>query len=419
MLVSLRARAARIPHRAVGALAGQVTLALGNFVLAIVAARELGPTGLGAYALMFGVIVMATAATTGLLGDSLTVLDRRDPPIRASLSRTALGLTAALAVTAFVVARATLAPTTAVLFALALAAFVLADLARRLLMANLRFWSLVLVDAAGLITMLAFLVSSRAVGDLTLDHLLAALALAHVVAGLLAIIRMPADERRIRLHGRGDWRAVLGYGTWRAVQQFVRPTALNLARSIVLLTAGAAAVGELEAARVFVSPAMLLVQGLGSYLFSTYAADRAEHPRALLARADRAAAVMFSGAVLVGGAAAVLVPHLGPLVTGGTFELSALATLGWACYAASCAAVLPYGSLAAVQGRQQWVLLIRVVDSMLALSLVAGFLSLVQVGWETMPWLLSVGSFVGGWLCRRLLLRSPRGVTAAATEVAA
>src|SRR5690606_36563309 len=112
MLVSLRARAARIPHRAVGALAGQVTLALGNFVLAIVAARELGPTGLGAYALMFGVIVMATAATTGLLGDSLTVLDRRDPPIRASLSRIALGLTAALAVTAFVVARATLAPTT-------------------------------------------------------------------------------------------------------------------------------------------------------------------------------------------------------------------------------------------------------------------------------------------------------------------
>lgn len=414
MLLRLRTAAARLPHRALGALAGQVTLALGSLVLAVVATRELGPSGFGTYSLLFGAIVMATAVTTGLLGDSLTVLDRHDPAIRASLFRIGAMLVGILAIAGFGLSRSVLAPTTAALFALALAAFVLADLGRRLLMANLRFWSLVLIDSAGLVALLAFLFGSRLAGELTLDHFLAALAIGQVVAGLLALVRLPAEERKPRVRGKGNWRAVVGYGSWRALQQFVRPTTLNLARSVVLVIAGAAAVGELEAARVFVAPAMLLVQGLGSYLFSTYAADRAEGARVLLTRADRAATVMLAGAVIVGGAAWFLLPHLGSLVTGGTFELSSVAILGWACYAASCAAVLPYGSLAAVQGKQQWVLLIRVVDSVLALALVVLVLSGLDVGTQWMPWLLSVGSFVGGALCRQLLLRPRHAVTTAA-----
>lgn len=419
MLPRVRATLARLPHHAFGALAGQVTLALGNFVLAVVATRELGPTGFGTYALLFGAIVMATAVTSGLLGDSLTVLDRRNPAIRASLFRIGGVLVTVLATAGFGLSQTVLAPTTAVLFALALAAFVLADLGRRLLMANLRFWSLVLIDSAGLVALLAFLAGFAQLGTLTLDHFLAALAIGQIVAGLLALTRLPDEERKVRLRGPGDWRAVLGYGSWRALQQFVRPTTLNLARSVVLVTAGAAAVGELEAARVFVAPAMLFVQGVGSYLFATYAADRAKGPRVLLARADRAAMVMLAGAVLVGGAAWIFLPHLGSLVTAGAFQLSGIAILGWACYAASCAAVLPYGSLAAVQGKQQWVLLIRVVDSVLALALVVLVLTGLDVGPEWMPWLLSIGSFAGGALCRQLLLRPRRTVATEPAEVAA
>lgn len=400
-----RSLVSRLPVRALGALAGQATLALGSLLLQATASRELGAAGFGTFALLFGAVVMATALTTGLIGDSLTVLDRHDPAVRTALFRLGLTIVTVLALVGLVLALVPLPAGTAVLFALALAAFVSADLGRRLLMANLRFWSLVLVDSAGLVAMLAFLGACSLAGPLRLGHFLAALALGQVVAGLLTLVRLPAGERALPRRGWGDWRAVLGYGSWRAMQQFVRPAMLNLARSAVLVTAGAAAVGSLEAARVFVAPAMLLVQGLGSYLFSSYAADRAAGTRALLARADRAAAVMLVGSVLVAGATALLLPHLGSLLTADRFDLSLVAALGWACYAASCAAILPYGSLAAVQGRQQWVLLIRVADSALALVLVVVALMAAGVATHWMPWLLSVGSFVGGVLCRQLLLR--------------
>ncbi|WP_345215722.1 hypothetical protein [Georgenia halophila] len=395
----------RLPHRAFGALAGQVSLALSSFTLQVIASRELGADGFGTYALLFGAIVMATALTTGLLGDSLTVLDRHDPAVRVALVRLAAILVVVLALTGFGFARTAISPAAAAFFAIALAAFVAADLGRRLLMANLRFWSLVLIDSAGFVAMLSVVVVFGRTGPLTLAHFLAALATGQIVAAVLAVTRLPAAERRLRLRGRGDYRAVVAYGSWRALQQFVRPTMLNGARAVVLIVGGVAAVGELEVARVFVSPAMLLVQGFGSYLFSSYAADRAKGSRTLLRRADRAAAVMLTGAVIVAGAAALLLPYVGPLLTAGRFEIGLVATLGWACYAASCAAVLPYGSLAAVQGRQQWVLVIRLVDSVLALSLAAVMLIGFGAATEIAPWLLSIGSFVGGLLCRQLLLR--------------
>ena len=127
-LSKVRSRLTRLPYQAFGALAGQVTLALGNLVLAVVAARELGAAAFGTYALLVGAIVMATAVTTGLLGDSLTVLDRHDPAIRASLVRIGIAAVAALALVGFGLSRTVLAPATAALFALALTAFVLADL---------------------------------------------------------------------------------------------------------------------------------------------------------------------------------------------------------------------------------------------------------------------------------------------------
>ena len=113
---------------------------------------------------------------------------------------------------------------------------------------------------------------------------------------------------------------------------------------------------------------------------------------------------MLIGAVFIAVLAGFLLPLVGDWLTGGTFDLSLIAVLGWSCYAASCAAVLPYGSLAAVRGKQQLVLTIRLADSALSLALVTALILGLGVGTSWVPWILSIGSFVGGLLCRRILM---------------
>jgi len=406
------AAATRLP--AIGALTGQVSLALGSLMLQVVAARALGAEGLGQFALLFGYVVMATAVSTGLVGDSLTVLDRHSPAVRSALVTAAVATIAIAATTAFVLA-AHLGWVTAALFALATAAFMAADLLRRTLMACQRFWSLVAVDGLALVAAAATLLVASRSGPLSLAHVVAALAVGQLTACVVATRCLPVEERRLARLGVAALPSVLRFGGWRALQQFVRPTMLNAARWLVLLAAGHAAVGELEAARVFVAPAMLLVQGVASYLFASYAADRDQPVPVLLRRADRAAVTMLAGCSLMAVAAALSAPLLGPILTGGRFDLAVLAVLGWGAYAASCAAVLPYGSLAAVRGAPARVLALRVVDSAVAVLATAVAVLMMGMPFTWVPWVLSAGSFLGGYLCRTLLL-APRASGATRSE---
>jgi len=389
---------------AVGALAGQISAAIGSFALQILAARTLGATGLGTFAFLYGALIMATALSSGLIGDTLTVLDRHEPRIRSALWQVGWTAVTGTAVIGFLLATHRLSTTGAVWFALALATFMIEDLGRRLLMATLHFWSLVPVDVVAFVVSMGVLGACALNGPLQVEQFLAAITIGQAAATVLAIRLLPATERSRIPRVRGGWRPVLGFGLWRAAQQFVRPTMLNAARAIVLVAAGTAAVGQLEAARILVAPALVMVQGLGSYLFSSYAADRHVPTAELRDRADRAALILLGSAVLVGGVAGVVLPTVGGWLTGGRYTLSLLAVLGWACYAASVAAVLPYGSLAAVRGRQQWLLLIRIIDSVLSLAIAAVALLVIGTGAAWLPWLLSIGSFVGGLLCRQVLL---------------
>lgn len=399
-------RTARSMGPAAGALAAQLVLTAGSLVLQVVAARTLGADGLGLFALLFGGIVMATAVSTGLVGDSLTVLDRHEAGVRSALGLLTMIVVvlAAAGLSATAVLSDWLSARESVWLATATAAFMLADLARRLLMAVQRFWTLVLVDTAAIATTLVTITALWLLTDLGVGHLLVGLTIGQATACLVAWHRLPRCERRpVRLRP-GSWRTVVGFGGFRAAQQFVRPTTLNLARSLVLVTGGAAAVGALEAARLFVAPAMILIQGLASYLFASYAADRTASLGGLRRRADRAAATMLLATVVVGLVATAAVPVLAEPLLGGSFALSTLAVLGWAAYAASCAAVLPYGSLAAVRGHAAQVLALRVLDSGASLALVAVALLALDGPVAVTPWLLSFGSFAGGLLCRQVLL---------------
>src|SRR6478752_8997892 len=78
-----------------GGISAQLSQALGSLVLQVVAARMLGADGLGAFAVLYGVIIMATAVCTGFVGDSLTVLDRGRGDIRAALQNWLLVLSLA------------------------------------------------------------------------------------------------------------------------------------------------------------------------------------------------------------------------------------------------------------------------------------------------------------------------------------
>jgi O-antigen/teichoic acid export membrane protein len=166
--------------------------------------------------------------------------------------------------------------------------------------------------------------------------------------------------------------------------------------------AGLAAVGLLEAARTYVAPVMLVIAGLTSFLFVDYARDAALEMRTRLRRADRAVGALLLLTAAMAIVALALMGWAGPLLFG--VELDALSVIGWLAYASSVAAVTPYGSLAAVVGRQSRVFAIRTGDTVLSVLLVGGALWLGAEPRIT-PLLLAAGSLLGGLAIRGLVLR--------------
>lgn len=392
---------------ALGAIAAHLSQALGSFVLQLLAARALGAAGLGLFALVYSVLLMASAVSTGLIGDSLTILDRQRDTIRSGLQRWAVtaALASGLAAAAATALSRTLTPRGSILFGAALAVFLLEDALRRLLMASMRFWLLVLVDGAGLVVALATLGLAATAGPLTIDTFLLALLFGQIVAGVVAIPLLPRVERRLAPWRPAAMAEVWRFGSWRAAQQSIRPTMLTVARVLIILAAGRAAFGQLEAGRVYMAPAILLVGGVGTYLMASYARRKHVALEEMLRKADRASVLMLGVAVLLGGLASAAAPVLGPLVTGGGYDLAPIAVFGWAIYAASTAAVMPFASLAAVRGRQPLIVAIRVADS--ALSVLCLWLVLFVLGSDVSwaPYALAVGSFVGGFVIRMRVLK--------------
>lgn len=377
---------------AAGALAGQATSALAGLVLQVAAARELGAAGLAAFSLAYGAIVLATAVSSGLVGDSLTVLDRTDPGIRAGLHVGTAVVSAAAGTIGCLLAVVTgVVPVWAgLLLGLATAAFIVEDTLRRLLMATGRFWSLPAVDATSMALALGVLVWAGLAGELTLTSFVLALLTGQAGAAVVAWKLVPAAERP-----RGPWRrpalaVVASFGAWRAASQAVRPALLTLLRVFVVALAGAAAYGPLEAARVYTAPTLVLVAGLGSFLLPYFASLRPRGPATGLRQADRAAAGLALAVGVIGLAGVLALPWLGPLLTGGGYDVPVGAVVGWALYAVAGAVLLPYSGLAAVHGGQRQVLVLRGLEfAVLGLALLVVALGDGGIVW--VPLVLAVG----------------------------
>ncbi len=406
-------------RRATGALVAQGTHALAGLVLQVAAARELGAAGLAAFSLAYGVLVLATAVTSGLVGDSLTVLDRHEPGIRAGL-HVGTALVAGTAGTAgclLALAGGAVPPWVGLLTGPAVVVFMVQDTLRRLLMAAGRFWSLPAVDLCGLILALSTLVLAGSAGALSLGSFVLALLAGQGAAAFAAWTLLPAEERPHGPWRRPDLRAVAAFGVWRAAAQTIRPALLTLLRLLVVAMAGAAAYGPLEAARVYTAPAMVLVAGLGSFLLPHFVSLRPRGAQVGLRAADRAAVAAAVVVALLGVVAIVALPWAGPLLTGGDYAVPVSAVLGWSAYAAAGAALLPYASLASVHGDQRRVLALRALELGSLLAVVV-MVSAVDGGLAWSPLALALGPVLAAVAVRRsLLVPRARAEIATRTDV--
>lgn len=402
--------------RVIGAVGGQLVQALSSLSLQVLAAYMLGASGLGLYALLFGVIVSTAAITEGLVGDSLTVLDRHDASVRSALVRWAwlTSVSASAMTTAAFVVTGLLSDWAAVLFLLASVAFMLEGILRRLLMATLRFWSVVGMDSASLSMSLLSLTTFYLLDLGSIEALLAALLLGQLFGMLVGNWLCPRSERT-----RGSRPAQMGmvwrYGSWRAAQQLVRPTQLSLMRFFIVTQLGAGVAGHLEGARLYIAPVLLVVQGLGSYMFASFSQSRDEHLRSLLSRADRISRRMCATAQGLGIAGALLIPWFGPLITAGKFDISAWDVLAWSAFAAATAANAPYGTLAAVRGYQAIVLKVTVAIAVLVVSVIVVCV-LMEVPVAFLPLVLALGLLGQAAIVRQRVL-VPATTKAAHTEV--
>jgi hypothetical protein len=135
-----------------------------SLALQILVARLLGIADYGRFAILYGVIVLASGVVTGLVGDALIVLDRADRRIRAGLEvwlAIAAATSAALAA-AVAAASGFASPAEAGLFALAMIAFVVEEIVRRLLMAGYAFSRVIAADLTGFVISLALLAAAAA-----------------------------------------------------------------------------------------------------------------------------------------------------------------------------------------------------------------------------------------------------------------
>jgi O-antigen/teichoic acid export membrane protein len=224
-------------------------------------------------------------------------------------------------------------------------------------------------------------------------------------AVIVGICLLPARERWLARPLPARHRAVAAYGLWRGLHQAVPPGLLALMRVIVIGTVGLVAAGELEAARIYTAPALLVVNGLSGFLFASYALSREQPMHTAVRSTDREALALILIVGVLALCAVVAIPLLGHVITG--HDISALTVVGWLVYALSVAVAAPYALLAAVRRMQATVLMVAVATSMLSLVLVA-VLAYVVGSVEWVPFGLAIGPFANALVMRQYMLWSKR-----------
>jgi O-antigen/teichoic acid export membrane protein len=416
-------RLGRLLSSAGGAVTVQFVTAGGSLVVQALAARSLGAHGYGAYALFVSVLVMITAVQTSFVGDTLTVFDRFEPRIRGALLLSVAGTVAggALVGTVVAVALGVTGPAGVAMFALLVALWLLNETGRRIFTARTEFWRLAANDCCYLVITFATLGGALALGtSASVELLLGAMCAGCVGSILLALLRLPKEELAPAPLRGGALREVLGFAWWRSIQAAIRPSALLAARVLIVAFSSTAVLAGIEAARLLLAPALTFVNGAGSFLLGDLAKAEREGRPMRTRQVLRASAILGAVALVVSAAGILLAGTLGPVVTGGSFEVDGTALIGWGVYAVCVACTLPLAVLATVRKLSQTVFLIRGAEALTGLAALAVLLVVDRGNAVYAPYCLGIGGLVSSALLWRMLRRGDpdqRGGRAGSDEV--
>ncbi|GAA4106667.1 hypothetical protein [Actinomadura miaoliensis] len=406
----------RLLSSAGGAVTVQFVTAGGSLVVQALAARGLGADGYGGYALFVAVLVMITAVQTAWVGDTLTVYDRFDPRVRGALLLSVAGTVAAGAVVGAVISlvMGLAGAAGTALFALLVALWLLNETGRRIFTARMEFWRLALNDCSYLLVTLGVLGGWQTLtGEASLELLLGAMCVGCAASIMLAWVRLPREEyARAPLRGTA-FREIAAFAWWRSIQAGIRPTALLVARLMIAGFASTAALAAVEAARLLLAPALTFVNGAGWFLLGDFAKAEREGRPMRARQAVRACALMAGIALVMSLAGILLADWLGPVVTGGSFDVDGLAAVGWGVYAVCFACTLPLASLATARKRSRTVFVIRGVESLVGLLVLAVLLAVDAGAASIAPFCLGAGGLVSAALLWRMLRRGDPPVGAA------
>lgn len=392
-------------RRPLGAIVSQMIVAGSSLLLSFVVLRTLGAAGLGTFSLLFGILVTVNSVQTGWIGDSLTVLDRFDPGIRRALFESQAISIVLIAGVTFALGQLVdgIDGTTALLFALASVAWAVEETFRRILVARREFWSLVLNDASFAVGAFGLLLLVAASGAaITITTMLSSLLAGAIVAIGVATVQLPRIELVRGPSAPSRMRELASFAGWRAIQVGLRPGSLAAVRALVATIVSIEAVGELEAARLLIAPALTLVNGAGLFLLPTYA-DQVKRHRQLRPAVPMAMMVIGAAIAAYGLVAIVLRGVLTDVLTDGDTAVTSAALVAWVLYAVAFGIGLPPGSATVAAGQSRRTFGVRLIDAGVGIALGGAF---AVVGWiDAVPAGLAVGAFVGAGLLWRSLRR--------------
>jgi O-antigen/teichoic acid export membrane protein len=279
---------------------------------------------------------------------------------------------------------------TAVMFGAAMAAWVVEEAFRRLMMACFMFRSLAINDAVYGLVAIGTALALVATTGITLTGLVFAMLCGSSASIAVGMIQVPLAEWWPKTSAVSDWSALSRIAVWRSGQLSMRPATLLAVRVGVEAVSSAAVLGLFEAGRLVVAAVMTLANGLGAFALPYFKRrfDRGELTPGFAARSVRLAFIAGLAAL---PSMAVMVPLVGVADDGSTLPVALIGS--WALLAVlSCANAVAVNALA-VWGRNRELFLARVVDAAVAVPLSLVFAARGWVEW--LPCCLAAGMVIG------------------------